>query len=93
MTLFICLMATFENFEDIEAWQKARSLSKLVYEDVRSKLFSKDFGLKDQTTRSSGSIMDNIAEGFERGCNVDLFIFLQYKRAQQVRSSLNSIKL
>ena len=60
-------MAGIERFEDIIAWQKARHLTRLIYQvsDVGS--WSRDFGLKDQTRRASVSIMSNIAEGFERG--------------------------
>lgn len=57
--LFICLMATFENFEDIEAWQKARDLSKLVYEDVRSLLSTiKGFKFKDRKKIQTSNTVD-----------------------------------
>lgn len=83
-------MATFEKFEDMEAWQKARSLSRLIYEDIRSEPFSKDFGLKDQITRSSGSVMDNISEGFDRGGKVEFIHFLTISKgsAGEVKSQL-----
>lgn len=60
-------MATFKSFEDIEAWQKARSLTREIYGVSNGGLFAKDFGLRDQIRRASVSIMSNIAEGFERG--------------------------
>ena len=55
-----------ERFEDIIAWQKAKVLTVRIY-----KLFaqSRDFGIKDQIQRASVSIMNNIAEGFERKSN------------------------
>ena len=56
----------FERFEDIMAWQKGRELTVSVY-----RIFSecKDFAFKDQIQRSSVSVMNNIAEGFERRFN------------------------
>jgi len=58
-------MATVERFEDLEIWNLARELVHLVYEVTNQDDFSKDYGLKDQIRRSSVSIMNNIAEGFE----------------------------
>ena len=55
-----------KNFEEIEAWQMARELTKAVYAVVQSSSFSHDFELRDQIRRASVSIMANIAEGFER---------------------------
>ena len=83
-------MATIRTFEDIEAWQKARELAKDVYELTTKDSFSKDYSLKDQINRACGSIMDNIAEGFERGGNKEFINFLSYARgsAGEVRSQL-----
>jgi len=58
-------MSTVHRFEEIEAWQTARQLTKIVYDLTASGKFSRDFGLKDQMQRASVSIMSNIAEGFE----------------------------
>jgi len=55
-----------ERFEDLEVWQSARELCKDVRDLTVKGAFSKDFRLKDQIRSSSGSVMDNIAEGFER---------------------------
>lgn len=60
-------MATIERFEDLEIWKKAREFCRLIYAYTQKELFSKDFKLVAQIRSSSGSIMDNIAEGFERG--------------------------
>ena len=60
-------MATIQKFEDLEVWQKARVFAKQIFELSNSGILSKDFELKDQIKRSSGSVMDNIVEGFERG--------------------------
>jgi four helix bundle protein len=58
-------MATITCFEEIEAWQTARSLTKRIYELTGEGSFARDFGLRDQMRRASVSIMSNIAEGFE----------------------------
>ena len=60
-------MATITSFEEIQSWQKARELTKVIYKTTRAKEFSDDYDLKKQIRRASDSIMANIAEGFERG--------------------------
>lgn len=68
-------MATIRKFEDIEAWQKARLLNKSYYTVVKSSpALQKDYALLDQSKRSAGSMMDNVAEGFGRG-NTNEFIY------------------
>ena len=67
-------------FEDITAWQEARTLTKSIYEICRGKLFSKDFGLRDQIQRASVSIMSNIAEGFDSQSDIEFIKFLGYSR-------------
>ena len=69
-------MATIRNFEDIEAWQKARELSKEIYAWSNCGGFARDFGLKDQIRRAAISIMSNIAEGFERDGKAEFLHFL-----------------
>lgn len=69
-------MATFRSFVEIEAWQKARELTGLVYVATRSAGFSKDFALRDQVRRASISIMASIAEGFGRSGSVEFIQFL-----------------
>jgi four helix bundle protein len=71
-------MATIQSFEDLKVWQKARLLCKEIFSLTSIGNFSKDFGLKDQINRSSGSIMDNIAEGFGRKGNIEFINFLTY---------------
>jgi four helix bundle protein len=68
-------MPTIVRFEDIEAWQTARELTRLVYEKTGHGEFARDNGLRDQMRRSSVSIMSNIAEGFEGHTQ---HIFLDY---------------
>lgn len=58
-------MSKIERFEDIEAWQAARELTKRIYAASNRGEFARDFGLKDQMRRAAVSIVSNIAEGFE----------------------------
>jgi len=83
-------MSTITRFEDIEVWQMARELCKDVFEITSTGDFYKDFGLKGQIRDSSGSVMDNIAEGFERDGNNEFRQFLSYSKgsAGEVRSQL-----
>jgi four helix bundle protein len=75
-------------FEDIEAWQIGRDLSRLVYSTVKREKFSRDYGLKDQVCRACVSIMANIAEGFDSGSRAEFTRFLAY--AQRSCSELQS---
>jgi len=83
-------MATFQSFEAIEAWQKARELTRGIYIVSNKGAFSKDFGLRDQIHRASVSIMSNIAEGFERGGTREFIQFLSMAKGSsgEVRSQL-----
>lgn len=58
-------MGTITRFEEIEAWQTARELTRLVYTLTNQGAFARDFGLRDQMRRAAVSILSNIAEGFE----------------------------
>ena len=58
-------MATIRRFEEIEAWQSARQLTRVVYALSATGSLARDFGLRDQMRRAAVSIMSNIAEGFE----------------------------
>lgn len=69
-------MATVQRFEDLVIWKLARKLSRKVYGFTTRKPFAEDHPLKNQIRASSGSVMDNIAEGFERGVGKNLFNFL-----------------
>ena len=59
-------MATITRFEDLEIWQLARELCQEVYIISTTTYLKNDFKLREQINGSSGSVMDNIAEGFER---------------------------
>ena len=83
-------MATFRRFEDIEAWQRARVLTRNIYAVSKRGAFAKDFGLRDQIRRASVSIMSNIAEGFGRGGTREFIHFLSTAKGSvaEVRSQL-----
>lgn len=74
-------MATVHSFEDLEIWKKSRAFALKIYDQTCEGSFAKDYSLKDQINRSSGSVMDNIAEGFERGGNKEFITFLSYSKA------------
>lgn len=71
---------TLKNFEELEIWQEARIITKVIFEMTEKKPFCFDFKLKNQIRGSSGSIMDNVAEGFERGGNREFIQFLSIAR-------------
>ena len=83
-------MATIKRFEDIEAWQKARILAKEIFSISLETPLNKDYRLKDQINAASGSIMDNIAEGFERGGRLEFINFLTIAKAScaEVRAQI-----
>jgi four helix bundle protein len=83
-------MAKFNKFEEIQAWQKAKDLTLLIYQITAEEKFARDFGLKDQIRRASVSIMANIAEGHGRRTNVEFANFLNLARgsAAEVQSHL-----
>ena len=58
-------MATVERFEDLVIWQLAREVCNDIYNLIESTSLGKNYALKEQMDRCSGSVMDNIAEGFE----------------------------
>src|SRR4030067_3199615 len=79
-----------EKFEDFVAWQKARALTKQIYEITRQGSFSKDYGLCDQIRRATVSVMSNLAEGFERGSSSEFHQYIVIAKAScaEVRSQL-----
>jgi four helix bundle protein len=76
-----------EKFEDIIAWQKSEVLVLDVYKHFKS---CRDFSFRDQIQRAVVSIMNNIAEGFERRTNKELsnFLFIAKGSCAEVRSML-----
>jgi four helix bundle protein len=83
-------MAKIERFEDLQSWQKARVLTNLVYDLTGHANFAKDFRLRDQIRDAAGSVMHNIAEGFNSGSNPEFIRFLKIARrsASEVQSQL-----
>src|ERR1051325_3359545 len=83
-------MARIEKFEDLLSWQKARELTRMVYEVSRQSRFAADFALKDQIRRASVSILANISEGFERGGDKEFRQFLAQAKGScaEVRAQL-----
>ncbi|HZP59951.1 MAG TPA: four helix bundle protein [Opitutaceae bacterium] len=73
-------MATFKRFEDIEAWQRAREITRRIYALSNDGPFLRDHGLRDQVRRAAVSVMANIAEGFGRGGNREFSQFLGHAR-------------
>jgi four helix bundle protein len=79
-----------QRFEDLEAWQIARELANQIYKITKQECVRRDFAFVDQIRRAAISIMNNIAEGFERGSNKDFvrFLFIARGSAGEVRSLL-----
>jgi four helix bundle protein len=83
-------MGQSQSFEELECWRLARELANCVYELTRCGSVNKDYGYVDQIRRASISVMNNIAEGHEKGSNKDFVKFLYIARgsAGEVRSML-----
>ncbi len=83
-------MARIEKFEDIEAWKKARELTREIYHLTKEGPACRDFRFIDQIRSASCSIMSNIAEGFERDGNAEFrqFLYIAKASAGEVRSQL-----
>jgi four helix bundle protein len=81
---------TYKQFEDLPCWQKARELCKMIYKLISKGQFARDYSLKDQIWRASGSVMDNIAEGFDDGSLKEFVRFLGYSQRScgEVQSQL-----
>ena len=84
-------MATIKCFEDLKIWKMARDFCRDIFRIIRYDKFSRDYKFKEQIWASSGSIMDNIAEGFERGGNKEFIQFLAIAKGSsgEARSQLH----
>ena len=87
-------MATWSRFEDLPIWQDARVLAKDIYRISSTDQFSKDYRFCGQIRAAIGSVMDNIAEGFERENNKEFIQFLYFAKGScgEVRSQLHRAK-
>lgn len=83
-------MAAIQKFEDIAVFQKARELCKEVYAITREGEFKSDYRFVQQIRAAAGSIMDNIAEGYERDGNAEFinFLYIAKGSAGEVRSQV-----
>ncbi|MCD4763349.1 MAG: four helix bundle protein [Desulfobacterales bacterium] len=79
-----------ERFENIEAWQLARELTRKVYLLTKKPVLAKDYGMKRQIQDAAGSSMHNIAEGFDSETNAEFIRFLRYAKRSctEVQSEL-----
>jgi len=77
-------------FENLDCWQEARTLSKMVYAATHGAMFKKDLRLSGQLQAASASIMANIAEGFIRHSDREFiqFLFIAMSSAAEVQSHL-----
>jgi len=73
-------MATITSFEELEIWKDARRLYKKVLALIKREDVAKDFRFKNNFKEAAGSVMDNIAEGFERDSRLEFINTLSYSR-------------
>jgi len=83
---------TINNFEDLEIWKEARELSKLIFALTLKDPFNKDFRFRDQIRAASGSIMDNIAEGFDRDGRKEFIQFLSIAKGSCAETKSQSYR-
>jgi len=83
-------MAKIQRFEDLQSWRKARQLANTVYDLTEQPRFAEDFRLRDQIQGAAGSVMHNIAEGFDAGSGPEFIHFLKMARrsASETQSEL-----
>ena len=79
-----------DRFEEIEAWQLARELARRIYRLTKNPGFTRDYGLKGQAQEAAGSVIHNIAEGFDSESNAEFLRFLRYAKRSctEVQSQL-----
>ncbi len=77
-------MTSITKFEDLIAWQEARTLVKMIYKITTDGNFARDFGMRDQVQRAAVSVMANIAEGFDCESTAEFARFLGFARRSAV---------
>lgn len=85
---------SIERFEELETWKTARELANWIYRVSHDGEFAGDYGFRDQIQRAAVSVLNNVAEGFERGSNKDFakFLFIARGSVGEVRSMLYPAK-
>ncbi|MHA1675922.1 MAG: four helix bundle protein [Candidatus Njordarchaeales archaeon] len=80
----------YKKFEDLPCWKVARKLSQEIFKIITKGKLNNDYSLKDQLWRAVGSVMDNIAEGFDDGNRKEFIKFLGYAQRScgEVQSQL-----
>jgi four helix bundle protein len=80
----------YKKFEELPCWIKARELCQAIYKLINLSAFKKDFSLRNQIWDASGSVIDNIAEGFDDGSTMEFIKFLGYSQrsCSEVQSQL-----
>ena len=80
----------YKRFEDLPCWNKARELCQAIFDLINREEFQKDFSLRNQIWSAAGSVMDNIAEGFDDGSTREFIRFLGYSQRScgEVQSQL-----
>ncbi len=73
-------MPHYKSFEELTVYKEAVVYCNEIWKIITKTSLSKDYKLKEQINGSSGSIMDNIAEGFGRGGNKEFIMFLSYAK-------------
>lgn len=83
-------MASIRRFEDLEVWQKSRVLYKKILSIIQEGRLERNYRFIAQVESAVGSVMDNIAEGFERGGRLEFIQFLGYAKGScgELRSQI-----
>ena len=81
-------------FEELIAWQRSRELFKMIQQLTSQRPLNENYALRGQMTRSSLSVMSNIAEGFDRGGNKEFiqFLYISKGSCSELRSQLYAAK-
>ncbi|MBW2202894.1 MAG: four helix bundle protein [Deltaproteobacteria bacterium] len=80
----------YKKFEELPCWIRARELCRIIFDLINKGKFRNDFSLKNQAWSAAGSVMDNIAEGFDDGSTPEFIRFLGYSQrsCSEVQSQL-----